>query len=100
MFAPESSARIAHRSDPVGQIVVIALLTVLTFSIIQALACGWASPATLWLADLLVGQLTATRRAPSCAVSPAAKPVSDVPATSLASVRGADRPTVPSPRYR
>jgi len=44
---PESRATTARRPDPVGQVLVIALLAVLTYTIIQAPDHGWASPVTL-----------------------------------------------------
>ncbi|MFB7493194.1 MFS transporter [Streptomyces sp. NPDC056161] len=52
VFVPESRASVARRPDPVGQILVIALLGTLTYTIIQAPDHGWASATTLTLAGL------------------------------------------------
>ncbi|MFD3542509.1 MFS transporter [Streptomyces sp. NPDC058662] len=41
---PESRAARPRRSDPVGQLLVIALLGSLTYGIIEAPAAGWRSP--------------------------------------------------------
>src|SRR4051812_42911528 len=46
-FIPESKAPRPRRVDPVGQLLVIALLATLTFGIIEAPARGWSSPAIL-----------------------------------------------------
>ncbi len=46
-FIPESRAPRARRFDPVGQLLVIALLSTLTYGIIEAPSQGWSSPATL-----------------------------------------------------
>jgi EmrB/QacA subfamily drug resistance transporter len=46
-FIPESKAPSPRRFDPVGQILVIALLATLTFGVIEAPSRGWSSPAIL-----------------------------------------------------
>ncbi|MCT9930922.1 MFS transporter [Planotetraspora sp. A-T 1434] len=43
-FVPESKAPKARRIDPVGQILVIALLGPLTYGIIEGPEAGWTSP--------------------------------------------------------
>jgi EmrB/QacA subfamily drug resistance transporter len=43
-FVPESRAPRARRVDPVGQLLVIALLGTLTYGIIEGSDAGWASP--------------------------------------------------------
>ena len=43
-FVPESRAAAPRRPDPIGQILVIALLASLTFAIIEAPQRGWGSP--------------------------------------------------------
>ncbi len=43
-FVPESRAPRARRTDPVGQVLVIALLGSLTYGIIQGSEAGWTSP--------------------------------------------------------
>jgi MFS family permease len=48
-FVPESRAPRPRRLDPVGQLLVIALLASLTYAIIEAPAAGWASQQTLAL---------------------------------------------------
>lgn len=45
-FVPESRAPRPRRVDPVGQVLVIVLLAVLTFTLIEAPAAGWGSPRT------------------------------------------------------
>ncbi|MFI8183598.1 MFS transporter [Actinacidiphila glaucinigra] len=44
LYVPESRAPRARRIDPVGQLLVIALLGSLTYAIIEAPAAGWGSP--------------------------------------------------------
>jgi EmrB/QacA subfamily drug resistance transporter len=44
-FVPESRAPRPRRFDPVGQVLVIALLATLTYGIIEAPGQGWSSPA-------------------------------------------------------
>ncbi|MFG2071880.1 MFS transporter [Nonomuraea maritima] len=46
-FVPESRAPRPRRVDPVGQVLVIVLLTTLTFGLIEAPGAGWGSPRTL-----------------------------------------------------
>jgi EmrB/QacA subfamily drug resistance transporter len=48
-FVPESRAPHARRPDPVGQVLVLALLACLTYAIIEAPDAGWTSPQTLGL---------------------------------------------------
>jgi EmrB/QacA subfamily drug resistance transporter len=43
-FVPESRALRPRRVDPVGQVLVIALLGTLTYGIIQGAEAGWTSP--------------------------------------------------------
>ncbi|MBY8877733.1 MFS transporter [Actinacidiphila acidipaludis] len=43
-FVPESRAPRARRVDPVGQLLVIALLGTLTYGIIEGADAGWTSP--------------------------------------------------------
>lgn len=43
-FVPESRAPRARRTDPVGQLLVIALLGSLTYGIIEGAGAGWTSP--------------------------------------------------------
>ncbi|CAG6393040.1 MFS transporter [Streptomyces cocklensis] len=43
-FVPESRAPRARRVDPVGQLLVIALLGTLTYGIIEGSGAGWTSP--------------------------------------------------------
>jgi EmrB/QacA subfamily drug resistance transporter len=47
MFVPESRAPRARRIDPVGQLLVIALLATLTCAIIESPHAGWSSPVVL-----------------------------------------------------
>jgi EmrB/QacA subfamily drug resistance transporter len=46
-FVPDSKAPRPRRFDPVGQLLVIALLATLTYGIIEAPSHGWSSPAIL-----------------------------------------------------
>jgi EmrB/QacA subfamily drug resistance transporter len=48
-FVPESRAPHARRPDPVGQLLVLALLACLTYAIIEGPDAGWTSPQTLGL---------------------------------------------------
>jgi EmrB/QacA subfamily drug resistance transporter len=43
LFVPESRAARARRVDPVGQVLIIALLASLTYAIIEGPGSGWAS---------------------------------------------------------
>ncbi|PRX50808.1 EmrB/QacA subfamily drug resistance transporter [Nonomuraea fuscirosea] len=47
LFVPESRAPRARRMDPVGQLLVIVVLTTVTYAFIEAPAAGWGSPRTL-----------------------------------------------------
>ncbi len=47
LFVPESRAPRARRPDPVGQLLIIALLAGTTFAIIESPRSGWTSPAPL-----------------------------------------------------
>ncbi|MEU6391978.1 MFS transporter [Streptomyces sp. NPDC046939] len=57
-YVPESRAPKARRPDPVGQLLVIALLGSLTYAIIEAPSAGWTSARTLALAAVAVAALT------------------------------------------
>jgi EmrB/QacA subfamily drug resistance transporter len=46
-FVPESKAPRPRRIDPVGQVLVIVLLSSLTYGIIEAPTHGWTSPETI-----------------------------------------------------
>ncbi|MBV9535953.1 MAG: MFS transporter [Solirubrobacterales bacterium] len=48
-FVPESRASHPRRLDPVGQVLVMAGLATLTYTIIEAPRMGWTSPETLGL---------------------------------------------------
>lgn len=65
-YVPESRAPKPRRPDPVGQLLVIALLGSLTYAIIEAPSAGWASPRILTFAVLaalaVVGLLLYERR--------------------------------------
>ncbi len=50
-FVPESRAPRPRRLDPVGQLLVIALLASLTYAIIEGPAAGWLSAQSLALLD-------------------------------------------------
>jgi EmrB/QacA subfamily drug resistance transporter len=47
LFVPESKAARARRFDPIGQILIIAMLGSLTFGIIEGPSYGWGSPRIL-----------------------------------------------------
>jgi EmrB/QacA subfamily drug resistance transporter len=47
LFVPESHAERPRRPDPIGQVLVIALLALLTYAIIHAPDAGWTAPSTL-----------------------------------------------------
>ncbi|MEU4895497.1 MFS transporter [Streptomyces sp. NPDC044780] len=61
-FVPESRAPRPRRADPIGQLLVIAVLGTLTYGIIEAPDRGWDSPliATCW-AVAVVGLLALVR---------------------------------------
>jgi EmrB/QacA subfamily drug resistance transporter len=44
LFVPESKAPQARRFDPYGQVLVIAMLAALTYSVIEGPTYGWGSP--------------------------------------------------------
>ncbi|UQX01085.1 MFS transporter [Streptomyces sp. RerS4] len=46
-YIPESRSEHPRRPDPVGQLLIVALLGSVTYAIIEAPARGWASPAIL-----------------------------------------------------
>ncbi|MBT2400994.1 MFS transporter [Streptomyces sp. ISL-100] len=56
-YVPESRAPKARRPDPVGQLLVIALLGSLTYAIIEAPVAGWTSPLILLFAGTAVSSL-------------------------------------------
>jgi EmrB/QacA subfamily drug resistance transporter len=47
LFVPESKAARARRPDPIGQILIIAMLGSLTYGIIEGPSYGWGSPRIL-----------------------------------------------------
>ncbi|MFB7053659.1 MFS transporter [Streptomyces vinaceus] len=57
-FVPESRAARPRRPDPVGQLLVMALLGSVTYGIIEAPSAGWDSPVILGCAALAVASLT------------------------------------------
>ncbi|MFI9624631.1 MFS transporter [Streptomyces sp. NPDC052042] len=56
-YVPESRAPKPRRPDPVGQLLVIALLGSLTYVIIETPSAGWSSPHILALTALAVAAL-------------------------------------------
>lgn len=56
-FVPESRAPKPRRPDPVGQLLVIALLGSVTYGIIEGAAAGWTSPLILGCFALALGSL-------------------------------------------
>jgi EmrB/QacA subfamily drug resistance transporter len=56
-FVPESRAPRPRRFDPVGQALVIALLTAVTFGVIEAPQRGWGSPLIVAVFALAVAAL-------------------------------------------
>ncbi|TDU78314.1 MFS transporter [Streptomyces sp. KS 21] len=56
-FVPESRAAHPRRPDPVGQLLVMALLGAVTYGIIEAPSAGWSSPVILGCTALAVGSL-------------------------------------------
>ncbi|MEV6791162.1 MFS transporter [Streptomyces sp. NPDC051320] len=56
-YVPESRAPKARRPDPVGQLLVMALLGSVTYAIIEAPSAGWTSPLILTFAALAVAAL-------------------------------------------
>ncbi|WP_030162760.1 MFS transporter [Streptomyces sp. NRRL S-244] len=57
-FVPESRAARPRRADPVGQVLVMALLGSVTYGIIEAPSAGWTAPVILGCAALAVASLT------------------------------------------
>ncbi|HEU5421030.1 MAG TPA: MFS transporter [Streptosporangiaceae bacterium] len=53
-FVPESRAARPRRPDPVGQLLVIAMLASLVYAIIESRRLGWTSPAMLGLLAVTV----------------------------------------------
>jgi EmrB/QacA subfamily drug resistance transporter len=47
LFVPESKAARARRPDPIGQVLIIAMLGALTYGIIEGPSYGWGSPRIL-----------------------------------------------------
>ena len=47
LFVPESKAARARRPDPIGQVLIIAMLGSLTYGIIEGPSYGWGSPRIL-----------------------------------------------------
>ncbi|MFJ6798786.1 MFS transporter [Streptomyces sp. NPDC091268] len=58
-YVPESRAEHPRRSDPVGQVLVMAVLAAVTYGIIEAPAAGWHSPPILACAVVAAGALAA-----------------------------------------
>lgn len=56
-YIPESRAEHPRRPDPVGQLLVVALLGSVTYGIIEAPSAGWSSPTVLGCAALAVAAL-------------------------------------------
>ncbi|WP_234381935.1 MFS transporter [Streptomyces sp. XY332] len=56
-FVPESRAAHPRRPDPVGQLLVMALLGSVTYGIIEAPSAGWSSPVILGCTALAVASL-------------------------------------------
>ncbi|WP_431950072.1 MFS transporter [Actinacidiphila sp. bgisy167] len=54
LYVPESRAPRPRRIDPVGQLLVVAVLGSLTYAIIEAPAAGWGSPAIVGCLALAV----------------------------------------------
>ncbi len=46
-YVPESRAPRARRPDPLGQVLVLAFLTLLTYGVIDSPRAGWSAPSTL-----------------------------------------------------
>ncbi|MFD4657227.1 MFS transporter [Kitasatospora sp. NPDC058444] len=56
-YVPESRAARTRRVDPVGQLLVVALLAALTYAIIESPELGWTSPVVLGCAAAALGAL-------------------------------------------
>ncbi|MGW1767660.1 MFS transporter [Streptomyces sp. NPDC002073] len=61
-YVPESRAARPRRADPVGQLLVVALLGSVTYGIIEAPVAGWGSPLILGCAAVAVAALVALLR--------------------------------------
>ncbi|MCB5164823.1 MFS transporter [Streptomyces bambusae] len=61
-YVPESRADRPRRPDPVGQLLVVALLGSVTYGIIEAPAAGWTSPTVLGCAAVAAAALAALLR--------------------------------------
>lgn len=61
-FVPESRAPRPRRFDPVGQALIMVLLSTLTFGIIEAPSLGWLSPAIVGTFAVSAGALLALLR--------------------------------------
>jgi EmrB/QacA subfamily drug resistance transporter len=62
LFAPDSRAPAARRTDPAGQVLVTVMLAALAAAIIQAPAWGWLSWQTMMLLAAAAGALTGLAR--------------------------------------
>jgi hypothetical protein len=69
-FVPESRAPRARRFDPAGQLLVIVLLSGLTFGIIEDPVRGWASPVIVGSFLAAVAALVVLLRVESRAAGP------------------------------
>ncbi|MFF3154636.1 MFS transporter [Streptomyces sp. NPDC057910] len=58
-YIPESRAPKPRRPDPVGQLLIIALLGSLTYAIIEVPSAGWTSPQILGFGTLALASLAA-----------------------------------------
>ncbi|MFE9117816.1 MFS transporter [Streptomyces sp. NPDC007172] len=58
-YIPESRAPKPRRPDPVGQLLIIALLGSLTYAIIEVPSAGWTSPQILGFGGLALASLAA-----------------------------------------
>ncbi|MEU1288635.1 MFS transporter [Kitasatospora sp. NPDC005856] len=56
-YVPESRAARTRRVDPVGQLLVVVLLSALTYAIIESPELGWTSPVVLGCAAAALGAL-------------------------------------------
>jgi EmrB/QacA subfamily drug resistance transporter len=59
LYVPESRAPRARRPDPVGQVLVIALLASVVYAFIEAPGLGWTSPGILACFSIAVASLVA-----------------------------------------
>ncbi|MEU8778490.1 MFS transporter [Streptomyces sp. NPDC048606] len=58
-YIPESRSEQPRRPDPVGQLLIVALLGSVTYAIIEAPTLGWSSPAIIGCSLAAVAALTA-----------------------------------------